>query len=162
MVGFAARTQPQRLEDQAHPMKQSQEFPAPADARPATRLPRVRFTLRRIMEAVAVAALICLVISNPYRHDGITDRRILVPVAAGVAAVYGIGAMRRPWMFLWPLIVVWVVTPQVDHPRLDMINLSAAGCFLGWIIGAPAGWISRCLTRTGDSAPSTRPCERKQ
>jgi hypothetical protein len=115
------------------------------------RLPRVRFTMRRIMASVAVAALVSLAVSSPYRHDGITDKRVVIPVASIVAAVYGLGAMRRPLMFLLPLLVVWVATPQVDHPALDVVNVSAGGCFLGWIIGAPAGWISRRITRTGDS-----------
>jgi len=81
------------------------------------RLPRVRFTVRLMMVAVAVAALVSLVASNSYRHDGITDKRVVIPVASVVAAVYGLGAMRRPLMFLLPLLAVWIATPQVDHPR---------------------------------------------
>ena len=52
------------------------------------------------MIAMADAALVSLVVLNPYRHDGITDKRVVIPVAAVVAAVYGLGAMRRPLMFL--------------------------------------------------------------
>jgi hypothetical protein len=114
------------------------------------RLPRM--TTRRWMVVVAVTALVSLVASNPYRHDGITDKRVVIPVASVVAAVYGVGAMRRPLVFLLPLLVVWIA-PQVDHPHPDVVNVSAAGCFLGWIIGAPSGWISRCLTRRGNSLP---------
>ena len=117
------------------------------------RLSRVRFTVRGIMAVVAVAALVSLVASNPYRHDGITDKRIIIPVASVVAAVYGLGAMRRPLLFLLPLLAVWIATPQVDHPTIDVINVSAGGCFLGWMIGAPAGWISRFLTRASKSLP---------
>jgi hypothetical protein len=118
-------------------------------------LPRVQFTVRRIMAAVAVAALVSLVASNPYRHDGITDKRVVIPVASIVAAVYGLGAMRRPLMFLFPLIVALIAPPQVDHYRPDVINISAASCFLGWIIGAPAGWLSRSLARPANSLPVT-------
>ena len=57
------------------------------------RLPRM--TTRRWMVAVAAAALVSLVASNPYRHGGITDKRVVISVASAVAAVYGIGAMRR-------------------------------------------------------------------
>ena len=110
------------------------------------RLSQVQFTVRRMMVAVAVAALVLLVASNDDRHDGITDKRMVIPVACVVAAVYGLGAMRRPLMFLLPLIAVWIVTPQVDHPTHDVINTSAAGCFIGWMIGAPAGWMSRRFT----------------
>jgi hypothetical protein len=100
-------------------------------------------TTRRLMFAVAVTALVLLVASNPYRHDGITDKRVVIPVAAVVAAVYGIGAMRRPWMFLLPLLVAWIATPGVDHPHLDVINVSAGSCYLAWTIGAPVGWMTR-------------------
>ncbi len=117
------------------------------------RLPRVRFTVRRMMVAVAVAALVSLVASNPDRHDGIDDKRVVIPIASAVAAAYGIGAMRRPVLFLMPLLAVWIATPQVDHPTRDVINVSAGGCFLGWIIGGPAGWISRHLARAGNSLP---------
>jgi hypothetical protein len=120
------------------------------------RRPHARITVRRIMAWVAVAALVSLAATNPDRHDGITDRRVVVPVASVVAAVYGVGAMRRPLAFLWPLVAVWIATPRVDHPHPDVVNLSAGGCFLGWIIGAPAGWISRRFTGRVDT-PSGGP-----
>jgi hypothetical protein len=94
------------------------------------------------MIAIVVGALVSLFASNPYRHDGITDKRVVIPVASAVAAAYGLAAMRRPLMSLLPLLAVWIATPQVDHPRPDVINVSAGGCF----IGASAGWISRRLT----------------
>ena len=106
------------------------------------RLPRVQFTLRSIMELVAVAALVLVVATNnDGPHNGITDMRVVIPVACVVAAVYGVGAVRRPLRFLLPLIAIWILTPQVDHPTPDVINLSAAGCFVAWVIGA----ISRFL-----------------
>jgi peptidoglycan/LPS O-acetylase OafA/YrhL len=113
-----------------------------------------RFRLRTLLIAVAIAALVSLVASHPYRQDGITDKRVVIPIASVVAAAYGLGSMSRPLAFLAPLLVAWIVTPQVDHPRPDFINVSAGGCALGWIIGAPAGWISRCLTRPSNSPPS--------
>jgi hypothetical protein len=103
-------------------------------------------TTRWWMIAVAVTALVLLVALNPYRHDGITDKRVVIPVASVVAAVYGVGAIRRPWMFLLPLLIVQIATPGVDHPHPDVINVSAAGCYLAWIIGAPAGWVARHVT----------------
>ena len=122
------------------------------------RLPRVRFTVRRMMVAVAVAALVLLVASNEDRHDGITDKRVVIPVACAVAAVYGLGAMRRPLMFLLPLLAVWIATPQVDHPTHDVINVSAAGC-IGWVIENSAGWMSRRLTgqSQAEPPPASRP-----
>jgi hypothetical protein len=117
------------------------------------RLPRVRFTVRRMMVTAAVSALVWLVAWNAYSHDGITDKRVVIPVASVVAAAYGLGAMRRPVTFLLPLLAAWIATPQVDHPIHDVINVSAGGCFLGWIIGASAGWMSRRLTREARAAP---------
>ena len=106
------------------------------------------------MAAVAVAALVSLVASNAERPDGITDERVVLPVASVVAALYGLGAMRRPLRFLAPLLAVWIITPQVDHRKSVVINLSAEGCFLGWFIGAPTGWISRRITRASHSLPA--------
>ena len=115
--------------------------------------PRVRFTVRRVMAAVAVAALILLVVSNAERHDGTTDSGVVFPVACVVSATYGLGAMRRPLGFLLLLVVVWLAMPQVDHLVPDVINVSVVGCFVGWIFGAPAGWISRRLTRADKTLP---------
>ncbi len=114
---------------------------------------RVQLTVRWIMAAVEGAALVSLVASNAERPNGITDKRVVLPVASVVAALYGLGAMHRPLRFLSPLLAVWIITPQVDHPKSDVINLSE-GCFLGWFIGAPTGWISRRLTRASHSLPA--------
>jgi hypothetical protein len=116
------------------------------------RLPRVRFTVRAIMAAVAVAALTSLA-AKIYREYPSTEKRVVILVASVVAGAYGLGAMRRPLVFLVPLLVVWVATPAVDHPSFSIFNISVGGCVVGWIIGAPAGWISRCLKRAGNSYP---------
>jgi hypothetical protein len=115
------------------------------------RLPRM--TTRRWMIATVVGALVSLVASNPHRRNGIIDKRVVIPVASAVAAVYGLAAMRRPLTTLLPLLAVWIATPQVDHPRPDVINVSAGGCFIGWFIGASAGWISRRLTGEEQAEP---------
>ena len=104
------------------------------------RQPRSRMTVRGLMAAVAVAALFSLFASNADRHDGITDKRVVIPVASVVAAVYGLGAMRRPLVFLAPLIAVWIA-PQVDHPTQDVINVS--GQAVSWVGSSgllPAGF----------------------
>jgi hypothetical protein len=106
-----------------------------------------------MMAVVTVTALILLVATNPDRHDGTTDKRVVIPVASTVAATYGVLAMRRPLLSLLPLLAVWVATPQVDHPTPDVINVSAGGCFLGWVIGAPVGWFSRRLAGAGSCRP---------
>jgi hypothetical protein len=106
-----------------------------------------------MMTLVAVAALASLAASRLWRDSPSPGQRAVVLIASLVAGAFGLGAMRRPWVFLGPLIVLWVVTPTVDHPSFDVWNLSVGGCFLGWIIGTPAGWISRWITRAGESVP---------
>jgi hypothetical protein len=113
----------------------------------------VRFTVRRIMVSVAVAGLASLAALGVCREYASTDERIVILVASVVAGAFGLGAMRRPLVFLAPLLVVWLITPSVDHPGIDVINLSAGGCFLGWIIGAPVGCLSRYLMRPGNAIP---------
>src|SRR5262245_38938433 len=82
------------------------------------RLPRARFKVRRLMAAVAVAAVVCVVASNAYRHGGITDRLVVLTVASAVAAGSGLWAMRRPLPALLPLIAAWIATPGGSpHPR---------------------------------------------
>ena len=104
-----------------------------------------QFTLSRFTGVVAAVVLISVVISNASRPDGITDKRVVIPVASA----YGLWAMRRPLPALLPLLVLWVADPRVDHPSPDVINVSAGMCFVSWIIGAPAGWISRGLAKAG-------------
>ena len=117
------------------------------------RPPRVQLTLRLILTLAVVAALAWLAVSKIYRDYPSTDKRIVVVVASVVSGTFGLGAMRRPLVFLAPLLVIWVVMPSVDHPSFNVLNISVGGCFLGWMIGAPVGWISRHLPREGNSLP---------
>lgn len=114
------------------------------------KMPRVRFTVGGMMVAVAITALVSLVASNPYRRDGISDGSVIIPVASIISAVYGFGAMRQPLPLLLPLLAASIFTPEADHPQLDVINVSAGGCFLGWAIGAPAGWMARRRRKAGE------------
>src|SRR5690242_19329622 len=116
--------------------------------------PRVRFTVRRMMTWVAIAAFASLAISTIGREGSSNGERAVAVVASVVAGAYGVGAMRRPWVFLFPLIVVWLL-PTVQDASLDVFTASVLGCFVGWIIGAPAGWISRWLTGADKSVASS-------
>lgn len=120
------------------------------------RLTRPRLSLRQMMAFVAVAALVSLVASNPDRHNGVTDRWVVIPVASAVAAAYGVGAIRRPLAFLAPLIAAWIAMPAVDHPAPDLINVSAGGCYLAWIIEAPTGLICRSLASLAIDPPEPK------
>jgi hypothetical protein len=111
---------------------------------------RPRFRVRTLMVIVAGASLVLLVASQAGRPDGITDKRIVVPVACIVAVFYGIEAMRHPWAFLVPLVGASMLAPRVDHPSQDVVNGSAARCLVAWMIGAPAGWVARHVGRRAE------------
>ena len=117
------------------------------------RLTRVRFTVRWIMAAVAVAALASLAAAKICREFPGIEQRSTVLVASVIAAAYGLGSMRRPAVFLAPLLMVWLAMPVVDHPGLSVFNLSLGGCFMGWIIGAPVGLSSRRFLGAGNTLP---------
>ena len=98
-----------------------------------------------MMAAVAVAAVVCLVASNAYRHDGITDKRVVILRVGRCCRLRHRGNAQTPDVSA-TLARGLDPTPEVDHPIHDVINVSAGSCFLGWIIGAPAGWMSRRFT----------------
>lgn len=109
----------------------------------------LRFTVRRLMAAVAIAALASLAFSKVCRDYPSNRTRAVILLTSAVAGAVGVGALRRPLLFLVPVLVTWVVVPAVDHPSLDdALGMSAGGCQLGWMIGAPIGWISRGYSRT--------------
>ncbi len=109
------------------------------------RLSRLRFALSGLMVLVAVAALASLAASKVCRDYPGSKQRVVVLVVSVVAAAYGLGSVRRPWIFLIPVFIFWLVGPRVDHPGINLHDQFPASCFLGWIIGAPVGWISRSL-----------------
>ena len=100
-----------------------------------------QFRIMTLVKIVAASALILFVLTTRDRPGrGITDKRIVIPVACVVAAVYAVGSMRRPIAFSIPMLF-FLLTPSVDHPSHDVINACLGGCFLAWIIGAPIGVI---------------------
>ena len=114
---------------------------------------RVRFTVRWIMAAVAVSALASLAAANVCREIPGIEQRLTVLVASVIAAAYGLGSMRRPFVFLAPLPLVWVAMQMVDHPGFSVFKMSLESCFLGWIIGAPVGFGSRWFLGAGNTLP---------
>jgi hypothetical protein len=114
-------------------------------------MPILRFRIRTLMIAVGAAALIALVATSHEPRDEITDKRVVIPITCVIGAVYGVGAMRRPVQFLAPLLVVWIVSPTVDHPSQDVVSASHLACIVAWAVGAPIGWICREGTNTVES-----------
>jgi hypothetical protein len=109
------------------------------------RLSLPRFTVRRLMVAVAISALVSLAVSKVCRDYPNTYMRAFILLLAVCAAAFGVGAVRKPWHFLCPILVAWVVMPSVDHPG-DPYSMIAGSCIWGWLIGAPIGWISRRIS----------------
>jgi hypothetical protein len=107
------------------------------------RRPRIRFTVRRLMAAVALAALASMAVAEVCRGVSDPGMRLDVLEACLISAAYGVGSMRRPLMFLVPLLVF---LPATMLP-LSVISLTATGCDVAWIIGAPIGWFLRVHRR---------------
>lgn len=117
---------------------------------------RVQFKLRWIMGAVAVAALVSLAAAKVCRECRSNDTRVDTFVACVLAGVFGLGSMRRPMVFLAPVILIYVGSPRAfDYaPRfIEFFRMSIGACVLGWIVGAPAGWMFRWITRARDPLP---------
>jgi hypothetical protein len=104
-----------------------------------------RFTVQRMMAAVAVAALASLALAEICRNLRGARLRVMMVVCCVVVAAYSVWAMRRPLWALFPLLLIPVIdllrSPPYDG--LDIYTVSMAACYVAWIIGAPVGWIVR-------------------
>lgn len=115
-------------------------------------VPVPRPTLRRLTAAVAIvpaALVLALGFWQPFLLiGGVID----LVVGTVVSWAFAVGAMRCPWVFLSVALVVWAGAP-VMHDGFNAVTLSAQGCVLSWMVGAPAGWISRSMTK------GRKPCQ---
>jgi histidine triad (HIT) family protein len=102
----------------------------------------MQFNVRRMSFWVAGAALLFMEATKVYRHPSGFQERLEVLSTAAVAGAFGVGSMRRPWVFFIVLIVFWALSPKIDHGLQPSDPL-----FLGWIIGAPVGWAVRYFNR---------------
>jgi hypothetical protein len=108
-----------------------------------------------MMTVVAVAALASLAGATVCRTPS-DYAHVDTLVACIVAGTFGLGAMRWPLAFFAPVFVTYVGAPRASEyaPHvIEFFRMSIGACWLGWIIGAPAGWVSRRITRVGDSQP---------
>lgn len=110
-----------------------------------------RLSLRRWMTvavAVPTAAVLALELLEPFLLGSEVD----VVVSVVVSGAFGVGAARRPWLFLAIALVVWAGAPVMHH-GFNAVTLSAQGCLLAWMVGAPAGWVSRHVPIGGKRSP---------
>jgi hypothetical protein len=108
-------------------------------------LPLAWVTKRRLaMAAVAVPTASVFVLEewHFFPPGGPPD----IVAAAIASAAFGVGAARRPWLFLALALLVYATAPVV-HDGFNAASLSAGACILAWLIGAPAGWVSRRLAK---------------
>jgi hypothetical protein len=111
----------------------------------AARLPGLRFTLRRAMLWVVVAAVASLIVSELGEPILPQNKTVDILVGLAVTAAFGVGAVRHPLISLAILLLVWNVVPKIDHPSVNAATLSVGGSCIAWLIGAPAGYYSRWL-----------------
>jgi hypothetical protein len=118
----------------------------------------VRFTVRQMMLAVAIIAVSIYLISemeNGGCMPPLADRPQGVLTVVAVAGALCIGAIRYPLVSLAIGLVLWLVSPTL-HDGSGW-TLCEGSYLLGWIIGAPIGWVSRRLKQTGNSSKLTTP-----
>ncbi len=109
------------------------------------RLPRPRFTLSRLMIAVASAAYASAVGAKLWR-ECLRLRSEEPLFAAIVVGMYGWFSMRHPWLALPLILCVVEGMVQTSGCYKHLTTLPQAigqGCIAAWIIGALAGWITR-------------------
>ena len=104
----------------------------------AARVPRLRFTLGRVMIWVvmaAIASFIALEVMEPFaaRSDAVD---LLVGLV--VSGAFGVGAMRHPWYFL-AILVVLACAATTQRPNVNAATLSVGGSFIAWLVGRRLG-----------------------
>jgi hypothetical protein len=117
----------------------------------AASLPGFRFTFKRVMLWVVIAAIASLIVLELGEPALPQNKTVDILVGLAVSAAFGVGAVRRPLIFLAIGLVVWNCAPAVDHPSVNAATLSLGGSMIAWLIGAPAGYFSRRLKWRGDS-----------
>lgn len=109
-------------------------------------VPAAWVSKRRLMATavvVPIASLLVLELWQPFSPGG---KGVDIVVGAVVSGAFGVGAVRRPWVFLAVALMVWAGAPVMHH-GFNALTLSAQGCVLAWMVGAPAGWVSRIVTK---------------
>ena len=103
------------------------------------RLPR--FDLRQLMVAALVAVIIPLDAVLVVRQINITNRAAFL-IPAVFACLFGLASMRHPWVTLGFLVAANLLVPNL-YGYCNPYSFLASGFTAGWIVGAPAGWVSR-------------------
>jgi hypothetical protein len=115
--------------------------------------PRVRFTVRGMMVAVAIAALVAAIGARIGSSPLATRHPFVLLVAVLVTGSIGILALRHPLVAIPFVLLVLFLTPAYAHVGLfTHTDLPCLGAATAWLIGAPAGW---CFRRLRKADPQT-------
>jgi hypothetical protein len=118
-------------------------------------VPSAWVTKRRLAVAAVVVPIASVFILEEWHFfppGGPAD----IVAAAIASAAFGVGAARRPWLFLALALLIYAAAPVVHH-GFNAASLSAGACILAWLIGAPAGWVSRRLSKRKPLPHTGRP-----
>jgi len=118
------------------------------------RFPGPRITVRRLKVAGAVAGLISLdgLIGA---YQGVTKVQVAqVFILAIFACPFGLASMRFPLLTLGVLVAANMIEPNL-YGCCNPMSIPASSCTVGWLVGAPAGWISRLFQE--DAPPKGKP-----
>ncbi len=113
-------------------------------------IPRPRFTVRRLMIAVAVSAPVAAIGAKTYDACQATGLPQSILVAVAVTGLVGFLALRKPLTAIPFVVLVFLMTPRIaTFPRMNYFELPSQGAMLAWSVGAPVGWILRTIRKGG-------------
>lgn len=115
-------------------------------------VPTKLLSFRRWMAVAGVVPIVLVLTLELWQPFPPGSGAIDVVVGAVVSGAFAVGAVRRPWVFLAIALLVWEGSP-VMHDGFNAVTMSAQGCVLAWMVGAPAGWISRSMTKGRKASP---------
>jgi hypothetical protein len=106
------------------------------------KLPRVRFTVSRLMVAVAVSAPIAAIGVRVYAASRTTGHPVAILTAVFVTGLVALVALRKPLVALALVMLTYLMTPFLATvPRTNYYyHLLSQLATLAWVIYAPLGW----------------------
>lgn len=106
--------------------------------------PTVWFSKRRWATTLVLALAVTIYLLQqfpPTMSVGFLGPIDLVAAAVLLAAL-GLGAMRRPWIFLATAILLWIIAPVISH-GFNTPSLVGQFSLVAWVLGGVGGWASR-------------------
>jgi hypothetical protein len=103
-------------------------------------VPRLRFTVRRMMVAVAISAPIAAIGVRTYAACRTSGHPVDILTAVLVTGLVGLLALRKPIVAIPFVILVYLLTPAIATIyRANYYDLPSQGATLAWSVCAPVG-----------------------